>query len=81
MFSTLSVEFPMLTVFPLDTLFNHMTGQSNGTGVGGTQFTQYSYPGVWTEDNFHYCDTPNHEIESWDNLEQVWFCQLEGLAE
>lgn len=58
-----------------------MTGQSSGTGVAGTSFTMYDYPPTWDPDNFHYCDEPDHDIQSWDDIVQVWTCQLEGLAE
>ena len=31
----------------LDTIFNHMAGINNGTGVAGDSFTQYVYPGIY----------------------------------
>ncbi|KIJ69360.1 carbohydrate-binding module family 20 protein [Hydnomerulius pinastri MD-312] len=66
-----------------DTIFNHMTGESNGTGIAGDSFTQYAYPAVpYTSDNFHYCGLePDNNIVNWDNEVEVWTCQLDGLAD
>ncbi|EMD36390.1 glycoside hydrolase family 13 protein [Gelatoporia subvermispora B] len=61
-----------------DTIFNHMTGESNGTGVAGSSFTQYNYPGIYSDSDFHSCRT---SITSWDDEEQVWNCELDGLAD
>lgn len=33
--------------FSLDTLFNHMAGVDSGTGVAGSSFTHYNYPGIY----------------------------------
>ncbi|EGO22943.1 glycoside hydrolase family 13 protein [Serpula lacrymans var. lacrymans S7.9] len=65
-----------------DTIFNHMTGQSSGTGIAGTQFTQYSYPPTYSADNFHYCGLePGNTIVNYDNRLEVQTCQLDGLAD
>lgn len=59
-----------------------MAGISSGTGVGGTIFTQYDYPGIYSSTNFHYCGLePNNDIVNYDNRLEVQTCQLDGLAE
>ncbi|EJD44954.1 glycoside hydrolase [Auricularia subglabra TFB-10046 SS5] len=30
----------------VDTIWNHMAGVEGGTGVGGSSFTHYNYPGI-----------------------------------
>jgi hypothetical protein len=30
-----------------DTIFNHMAGIDSGTGVAGSSFTHYNYPGIY----------------------------------
>jgi hypothetical protein len=40
-----------------DTLFNHMSGSDSGTGVGGSNFTHYDYPGIYqtqVRTTYHY---------------------------
>ncbi|KAF9227881.1 glycoside hydrolase family 13 protein [Gyrodon lividus] len=66
-----------------DTIFNHMTGESNGTGIAGSPFTQYDYPAVpYASDNLHYCGLePDNNIANWDNEVEVWSCQLGGFAD
>ena len=46
----------------VDAVINHMTGFVNnitgepgGTGVGGTQYGEYEYPGLYGYDDFHHC--------------------------
>lgn len=59
-----------------------MTGSSSGTGVAGSSFTQYDYPGIYQPADFHYCGLePNNNIVNYDNEVEVWTCQLDGLAE
>ncbi|KAF7967354.1 hypothetical protein HWV62_34661 [Athelia sp. TMB] len=65
-----------------DTIFNHMTGSSSGTGTAGDSFTQYVYPGTYTATDFHYCGLePNNDIVNYDNRLEVQTCQLDGLAD
>jgi alpha-amylase len=63
-----------------DVVLNHMTGQGNGgTGDSGTTFTdKYDYPGLYSPTDFHSCET---SITNWDDEQQVWNCQLSGLAD
>ena len=66
----------------VDTIFNHMTGQSSGTGVAGDSFTHYNYPGTYSSSDFHYCGLePNNAIVNYNNRAEVQTCELVGLAE
>jgi len=65
-----------------DTVWNHMTAQEYGTGVAGSNFTYYDYPGIYTDEDFHYCNLePNNVIVNFDNEVEVWTCELGGLAD
>ncbi|KAH7888840.1 glycoside hydrolase family 13 protein [Phlebopus sp. FC_14] len=66
-----------------DTIFNHMSAESSGTGIAGNSFTEYSYPAVpYGSENFHYCGLePDNNIVNWDNEVEVWTCQLEALPD
>ncbi|KAI0659088.1 glycoside hydrolase [Cubamyces menziesii] len=65
-----------------DTIFNHMAGVDSGTGVAGSSFTHYVYPGIYQYQDFHHCGLePNDDIVNYDNAVEVQTCQLEGLAD
>jgi alpha-amylase len=68
----------------VDAVINHMTGQGD-TSYGGTHFTKYDYPGVYTKDNFHHqgtdCPSPDGVIDDYNNLIQVRRCELVSLAD
>ncbi|KAK6980939.1 putative glycoside hydrolase family 13 protein [Favolaschia claudopus] len=65
-----------------DTLFNHMSGMENGTGVAGSPFTHYNYPGLYNYDDFHHCGlTPGDEILNYTNRAEVQTCELLNLAD
>ena len=56
-----------------------MTGQDNGgTGVAGSTFQHYVYPGIYQNQDFHSC---RHGINNWNNATEVQTCELAGLAE
>ncbi|KAH8099619.1 glycoside hydrolase superfamily [Cristinia sonorae] len=65
----------------VDTVWNHMAGIDSGSGVAGTQFSHYNYPGTYSSDNFHYCGTPGNDIQDWNNRQQVQTCELANLAD
>ena len=66
----------------LDTIWNHMTGNDSGTGVAGSSYTHYDYPGIYEYQDFHHCGLePNDDIVNYDNRLEVQTCQLDGLAE
>ncbi|KIY46805.1 glycoside hydrolase family 13 protein [Fistulina hepatica ATCC 64428] len=64
-----------------DTLFNHMTAKDSGVGTAGSSFTHYNYPGVYTPDDFHHCNSPGGQIQDYNNEYQVQNCELLGLAD
>ncbi|KAI0090634.1 glycoside hydrolase superfamily [Irpex rosettiformis] len=65
-----------------DTIFNHMTGSDSGTGVAGSSYTHYNYPGIYQNQDFHHCGLePNDDIVNYDNALEVQTCQLVGLAD
>lgn len=68
--------------YKLDTLFNHMAGIDSGTGVDGSTFTHYNYPGIYQNQDFHHCGLePGDDIVNYDNRVEVQTCELVNLAE
>ncbi len=66
----------------LDTLFNHMAGVDSGTGVGGSSFTHYNYPGIYQVQDFHHCGLESgDDIVNYGNRVEVQTCELVNLAE
>jgi alpha-amylase len=65
-----------------DAVINHMTAQGAGTGVAGTAFTKYDYPGLYAPEDFHHCAlTPDGTIQDYTSRAQVQTCELVGLAD
>ncbi|KAF5376995.1 hypothetical protein D9615_007302 [Tricholomella constricta] len=65
-----------------DTLFNHMAGIESGTGIGGSSFSHYNYPGIFQVQNFHHCGlTYGNEIVNYSDRAQVQTCELVKLAD
>ncbi|ETW76368.1 glycoside hydrolase family 13 protein [Heterobasidion irregulare TC 32-1] len=65
-----------------DTIFNHMAGMDSGTGVAGSSFTHYNYPGIYQTQDFHHCGLePGDGIVNYDNRLEVQTCQLDNLAD
>ncbi|PFH45132.1 carbohydrate-binding module family 20 protein [Amanita thiersii Skay4041] len=66
-----------------DTLFNHMSGSdSGGTGVAGSSFTHYDYPGIYQVQDFHHCGLePGDDIVNYGNRVEVQTCELVNLAD
>ncbi|MEJ2502865.1 MAG: alpha-amylase family protein [Gemmatimonadota bacterium] len=60
----------------VDAVINHMTAGS-GVGTAGTFYTKYSYPGLYTRDDFHEaCGVSDYQSEA-----NVQDCELLGLAD
>lgn len=61
-----------------DVVINHMTGQEQGTGWAGTEFSWLEYPGTYGPQDFH-----NHgcEIADYTDRWEVQECDLLGLAD
>ncbi|AQP45531.1 alpha-amylase [Tessaracoccus flavus] len=64
-----------------DAVINHMAGIDGGTGVAGTEFTHYEYPGLYGPDDFHTCDTPGGDIVNYVDQQEVQECELSNLAD
>lgn len=60
-----------------DSVINHMTSGS-GTGTGGTSYTKYNYPGLYSSYDMNDCTS---EINNYGNRANVQNCELVGLAD
>jgi alpha-amylase len=67
----------------VDAVINHMTGQGN-LSYGGVTYTPYHYPD-YTPQNFHVpageCPSSDGGIQDFNNLLQVFQCNLLGLED
>ncbi len=64
----------------VDAVINHTTGVGAGKGTAGSTYFDYAYP-QYKKDDFHACDTPNGDIQSYKDREQVQTCELVNLAD
>ncbi|MFF1279643.1 alpha-amylase family protein [Streptomyces sp. NPDC058299] len=60
-----------------DTVINHMSAGS-GTGTGGTAYTKYSYPGLYSSYDFDDCTS---QVSNYADRWNVQHCELVGLAD
>lgn len=61
----------------VDTVVNHMSAGS-GTGTGGSSYTKYTYPGLYSSRDFDDCTAT---IGDYANRANVQNCELVGLAD
>ncbi|MGW0337165.1 alpha-amylase [Streptomyces sp. NPDC003011] len=61
----------------VDTVINHMSAGS-GTGTGGSSYTKYAYPGLYSSYDFDDCTAT---ITDYTNRANVQNCELVGLAD
>ncbi len=61
----------------VDTVINHMAA-GDGTGTGGSSYTKYSYPGIYSRPDFDNCTAP---ISNYQDRTNVQECELVGLAD
>ncbi|MEV6304454.1 carbohydrate-binding module family 20 domain-containing protein [Actinoplanes sp. NPDC051861] len=61
----------------VDTVINHMSAGS-GTGTGGTSYSKYNYPGLYSDQDFHSCRTA---ISDYTNRSNVQDCELVNLSD
>jgi alpha-amylase len=61
----------------VDSVINHMTAGS-GTGTGGSTYTHYDYPGVYSSADMDDCTS---DISDYTDRWQVQHCELLGLAD
>jgi alpha-amylase len=70
----------------VDAVINHMAN-SSGTGFGGSRFTKYNYPGIYTSTDFHSGlpqNDANYCARSIRNYNDNWdasHCELGGLPD
>jgi alpha-amylase len=61
----------------VDTVVNHMSAGS-GTGTGGSSYTKYDYPGLYSSYDFDDCTS---QIGNYQDRWNVQHCELVGLAD
>ncbi|MEU6401664.1 alpha-amylase family protein [Streptomyces sp. NPDC046985] len=61
----------------VDTVINHMSAGS-GTGTGGSSYTKYDYPGLYSAPDFDDCTAP---VSNYQDRWNVQHCELVGLAD
>ncbi|QIJ62250.1 alpha-amylase family protein [Streptomyces sp. JB150] len=61
----------------VDTVINHMAA-GNGTGTGGSSYTKYNYPGLYSSYDFDNC---TGQITNYQDRWNVQNCELVGLAD
>jgi alpha-amylase len=66
----------------VDAVINHMSGSDGGVGSGGSSFTHYDYPGLYSPNDFHNCDrNPHDDIQNYGDAWEVQTCELSNLAD
>ncbi|MER5745654.1 carbohydrate-binding module family 20 domain-containing protein [Streptomyces sp. NPDC002225] len=60
-----------------DSVINHMSAGS-GTGTGGSSYTKYDYPGVYSKADMDDCTA---QISNYQDRANVQNCELVGLAD
>ncbi|MGW2210506.1 alpha-amylase [Streptomyces sp. NPDC001781] len=60
-----------------DTVINHMSAGS-GTGTGGSSYSKYNYPGLYSSPDFDDCTA---QISNYQDRYNVQHCELSGLAD
>ncbi|MGW0732157.1 alpha-amylase [Streptomyces sp. NPDC002851] len=63
-----------------DAVINHMSAGS-GTGTGGSSYTKYDYPGIYSSYDFDNCTTPINQSDYTGDRWRVQNCELLGLAD
>ncbi|TLS42820.1 glycosidase [Streptomyces montanus] len=61
----------------VDTVINHMSAGS-GTGTGGSSYSKYTYPGLYSSNDFDDCTS---QITNYQDRWNVQHCELVGLAD
>ncbi|MFE1251670.1 alpha-amylase family protein [Streptomyces sp. NPDC058741] len=61
----------------VDTVINHMSAGS-GTGTGGSSYTKYNYPRLYSSYDFDNCTS---QINNYQDRGNVQNCELVGLAD
>ena len=65
-----------------DAVINHMADVGTGTGIAGSEYTEFNYPVPYGYDDFHRCGrNENNSISNYQDKWEVQNCQLGGLAD
>ncbi len=68
----------------VDAVINHTTGQGH-TSYGGTDYTPYHYPGLYSPSDFNFnngtCPSSDGGVQDYNNKAQVFNCNLVGLED
>lgn len=64
-----------------DAIINHMARVGAGTGVAGSEYSEYSYPVPYDFDDFHHCGRNDGSIANYQDLWEVQNCELAKLAD
>lgn len=69
----------------VDAVINHMTGGDDttpATGIAGSTYTHYDYPGTYSSWDFNYCGrNGNNDIVNYGDRWEVQNCELVNLAD
>ncbi len=66
----------------VDAVINHMTGVGSGTGVAGSTYSAYTYPGIYQYQDFHHCGrNGTDDIANYGDRWEVQNCELVNLAD
>lgn len=64
----------------VDAVINHMAASAI-EGWAGTKHEKYEYPGLYSYDDFHHCDSSTGEITNWYDITEIQECELLGLSD
>jgi alpha-amylase len=65
-----------------DAVINHMADVGVGSGVAGSEYTEFNYPVPYGHDDFHRCGrNESNSIGNYQDKWEVQNCQLGGLAD
>ena len=64
----------------VDAVINHMAASAT-VGWAGTKHDKYDYPGLYSYDDFHHCDSTTGEITNWYDEVEIQECELLGLSD
>jgi alpha-amylase len=63
-----------------DAIVNHMAGFASGSGVAGSDYSEFSYPVPYEFDDFHHCGRYDDDrIRNYQDLWEIQNCQLGTL--
>jgi alpha-amylase len=66
----------------VDAVINHTTGVGSGTGVFGSTYSAYNYPGIYQTQDFHHCGrNGTDDISNYQDRWEVQNCELVNLAD